>query len=219
MLLAHLFVTFPYMLGAVKPLLDELEVTYEEAAYTLGAGKWQTFRYVILPALRGGLFSGTLLTFAHSLGEFGATVMVSGNLRLRTQTAPLYIFAQFEAGHVAEANAVAAVLAALSFVIFFFLLRYAGNAEALMSIRLDKLTKSFGGQPVVKPTSLEVSDGELFVLLGASGSGKSTILRMVAGLTLPTRGPSGCATATSPTCRRRTAGSASCSRTTRSSAT
>lgn len=127
-LLAHLFVTFPYMLGAVKPLLDELEVTYEEAAYTLGAGKWQTFRYVILPALRGGLFSGTLLTFAHSLGEFGATVMVSGNLRLRTQTAPLYIFAQFEAGNVAQANAVAAVLAALSFVIFFFLLRYSGGA-------------------------------------------------------------------------------------------
>jgi sulfate transport system permease protein len=126
-LLAHLFVTFPYMLGAVKPLLDELEVTYEEAAYTLGAGKWQTFRYVILPALRGGLFSGTLLTFAHSLGEFGATVMVSGNLRLRTQTAPLYIFAQFEAGNVAQANAVAAVLAALSFVIFFFLLRYSGT--------------------------------------------------------------------------------------------
>ena len=128
-LLAHLLVTFPYMLGAVKPLLDELEVTYEEAAYTLGAGRWQTFRYVILPALRGGLFSGTLLTFAHSLGEFGATVMVSGNLRLRTQTAPLYIFAQFEAGNVAQANAVAAVLAALSFLLFFFLLRYSGSAR------------------------------------------------------------------------------------------
>lgn len=128
-LLAHLLVTFPYMLGAVKPLLDELEVTYEEAAYTLGAGRWQTFRWVILPALRGGLFSGTLLTFAHSLGEFGATVMVSGNLRLRTQTAPLYIFAQFEAGNVAQANAVAAVLAALSFVLFFFLLRYSGGKK------------------------------------------------------------------------------------------
>jgi sulfate transport system permease protein len=123
-LLAHLFVTFPYMLGAVKPVLDELETTYEEAAYTMGASRWQTFRHVILPALRGGLFSGTLLTFAHSLGEFGATVMVSGNLRLRTQTAPLYIFAQFEAGNVAGANAVAAVLAVLSFAIFFVLLRY-----------------------------------------------------------------------------------------------
>jgi sulfate transport system permease protein len=123
-LLAHLFVTFPYMLGVVKPLLDELEVTYEEAAYTMGASRWQTFRYVILPALRGGLFTGALLTFAHSLGEFGATVMVSGNLRLRTQTAPLYVFAQFEAGNIASANAVAAVLAFLSFVIFFLLLRF-----------------------------------------------------------------------------------------------
>ncbi len=122
-LLAHLFVTFPYMLGAVKPVLDELEVTYEEAAYTIGASRWQTFRFVLLPALRGGLFSGTLLTFAHSLGEFGATVLVSGNLRLRTQTAPLYIFAQFEAGNIEAANAVAAVLATLSFTLFFILLR------------------------------------------------------------------------------------------------
>jgi sulfate transport system permease protein len=122
-LLAHLFVTFPYMLGAVKPVLDELEITYEEAAYTIGANRWQTFRHVILPALQGGLFSGALLTFAHSLGEFGATVLVSGNLRLRTQTAPLYIFSQFEAGNIEGANAVAAVLAAFSFVLFFVLLR------------------------------------------------------------------------------------------------
>ena len=123
-LLAHLFVTFPYMLGSVKPVLDELETTYEEAAYTIGASRWQTFRFVLLPALSGGLFSGTLLTFAHSLGEFGATVLVSGNLRLRTQTAPLYIFAQFEAGNIETANAVAAVLATLSFFLFFLLLRY-----------------------------------------------------------------------------------------------
>ena len=128
-LLAHLFVTFPYMLGAVKPLLDELEVTYEEAAATIGASRWQTFWHVILPALRGSIFTGALLTFAHSLGEFGATVLVSGNLRLRTQTAPLYIFAQFEAGNVASANAVAAVLAALSFLIFFFLLRFTSKIE------------------------------------------------------------------------------------------
>ncbi len=123
-LLAHLFVTFPYMLGAVKPVLDELETTYEEAAYTIGANPWQTFRFVLFPALSGGLFSGALLTFSHSLGEFGATVMVSGNLRLRTQTAPLYIFAQFDAGNIETANAVAAVLATLSFVLFFVLLRY-----------------------------------------------------------------------------------------------
>ena len=121
-LLAHLFVTFPYMLGAVKPLLDEQETTYEQAAYTIGANRWQTFRYVILPTLKGGLFSGTLLTFSHSLGEFGATVLVSGNLQFRTQTAPLYIFSQFEAGNIATANAVAALLALVSFSIFFLLI-------------------------------------------------------------------------------------------------
>jgi len=128
-LLAHLFVTFPYMLGSVKPLLDELEVTYEEAAATIGASRWQTFWHVTLPALRGSIFTGALITFAHSLGEFGATVLVSGNLRLRTQTAPLYIFAQFEAGNLAGANAVAAVLAALSFVIFFLLLNQTRPTE------------------------------------------------------------------------------------------
>jgi sulfate transport system permease protein len=126
-LLAHVFVTFPYMVGAVRPLLDELEESYEEAAYTIGASRWQTFRFVIFPALRAGISTGVLLTFAHSLGEFGATVMVSGNLRLRTQTAPLYIFAQFEAGKIAEANAVAAVLALLSFLIFFVLLTDRGS--------------------------------------------------------------------------------------------
>ncbi len=128
-LLAHIFVTLPYMFGAVKPVLDKLEATYEEAAYTIGASRQQTFRYVILPALRGGILSGALLTFAHSLGEFGATVLVSGNLRLRTQTSPLYIFSQFEAGNMETANAVAAVLAALSFVIFFTLQRVAGNGH------------------------------------------------------------------------------------------
>lgn len=128
-LLAHVLVTFPYMLGAVRPVLEQLEVTYEEAAYTIGASRWQTFWHVILPALRSGIFTGTLLSFAHSLGEFGATVLVSGNLRLRTQTAPLYVFAQFEAGNIEGANAVAAVLAVLSFVLFLFLQSFTRRRE------------------------------------------------------------------------------------------
>lgn len=128
-LMAHLFVNFPYMIGAVKPVLDQLEKTYEEAAYTMGASPLRTFVHVILPALRGGLFAGCLLTFAHSLGEFGATVMVSGNLALRTQTAPLYVFAQFEAGNVQAANAVAAVLTVVSFVLFVGLLRFTRRPE------------------------------------------------------------------------------------------
>jgi len=129
-LLAHLFVTFPYMVGAVRPVLDDLQTTYEEAAYTLGATRWQTFVHVVFPAMRGGLITGALLTFAHSLGEFGATVMVSGNLRLRTQTAPLYIYTQFESGNIEAANAVAAVLAILSFMLFSIIIGMAGRSRA-----------------------------------------------------------------------------------------
>ena len=131
-ILANIFVTFPYMLGAVKPVLDELETSYEEAAYTIGANRWQTFRFVIFPALKGGLFTGALLTFAHSLGEFGATVLVSGNLGLRTQTAPLYIFAQFEAGNIETANAVAAVLALFSFILFYILMRFTKRKKIIV---------------------------------------------------------------------------------------
>jgi sulfate transport system permease protein len=126
-LLAHIFVTFPYMLGTIRPMLDELEKTYEEAAYTMGANRWQTFRYIIFPALKGGLLTGALLTFAHSLGEFGATIMVSGNLRLRTQTAPLYIYSQFESGNIQAANSVAAILALISFLLFSLILYLAGQ--------------------------------------------------------------------------------------------
>ena len=66
--------------GTIKPVLDDMQTTYEEAAYTIGANRWQTFRHIVFPVMKGGLVTGALLTFAHSLGEFGATVMVSGNL-------------------------------------------------------------------------------------------------------------------------------------------
>ena len=117
---------------------------------------------MILPALRGGLFTGALLTFAHSLGEFGATVLVSGNLRLKTQTAPLYIFAQFEAGNIAAANAVAAVLAHA--VVLHLLLPAAlhGAREAALTpcrSPSTNVTKRYADQTIVDRVSLEVADG------------------------------------------------------------
>jgi ABC-type sulfate transport system permease component len=127
-LLAHLFVTFPYMVGAVKPVLDEIETTYEEAAYTIGATAWQTFRLVLLPALKGGLFSGALLTFAHSLGEFGATVLVSGTCGSHADGSALHLCPvrgrQRDSGQRGRGRA-----AVLSFLIFFLLLRYTGSAR------------------------------------------------------------------------------------------
>ncbi len=117
-ILANIFVTFPLAFGVIKPVFDTMSSSLEEAAATMGANRWQTFWFVTLPALRGAIVSGALLTFARSIGEFGSTILVSGNLANRTQTAPLYIFAKFNEGQVESANAIAIVLALLSFVIF-----------------------------------------------------------------------------------------------------
>lgn len=117
-ILANIFVTFPLAFGVIKPVFDTMSSSLEEASATMGATRWQTFLHVTLPSLRGAIVTGALLTFARSVGEFGSTILVSGNLALRTQTAPLYIFAKFNEGQVEAANAIAIVLALFSFVIF-----------------------------------------------------------------------------------------------------
>jgi sulfate ABC transporter permease subunit len=117
-ILANIFVTFPLAFGVIKPVFDTMSASLEEAAATIGATRWQTFWNVTLPSLRGALLTGALLTFARAVGEFGSTILVSGNLAGRTQTAPLYIFAKFNEGQVEAANAVAIVLTIFSFVIF-----------------------------------------------------------------------------------------------------
>jgi sulfate transport system permease protein len=117
-ILANIFVTFPLAFGVIKPVFDTMSASMEEASATMGASRWQTFWYVTLPSLRGALLGGALLTFARAVGEFGSTILVSGNLASRTQTAPLYIFAKFNEGQVESANAIAIVLALFSFAIF-----------------------------------------------------------------------------------------------------
>src|SRR6266404_7804004 len=86
--LANIFVTFPLAFGVIKPVFDTMSRSLEEASATIGATRWQTFWHVTLPSLRGAIFSGALLTFARAVGEFGSTILVSGNLAGRTQTAP-----------------------------------------------------------------------------------------------------------------------------------
>jgi sulfate transport system permease protein len=116
--LANIFVTFPLAFGVIKPVFDTMSASLEEASATIGATRWQTFWHVTLPSLRGAIVTGALLTFARAVGEFGSTILVSGNLAARTQTAPLYIFAKFNEGQIEAANAIAVVLALFSFVIF-----------------------------------------------------------------------------------------------------
>jgi sulfate ABC transporter permease subunit len=118
LLIAHVFMTLPYVVRAVGPVLQEVDRSQEEAAKTLGASGFQTFNSVILPAIKGGLITGCVFTFARSLGEFGATIMVSGNLALRTQTAPLFIFSEFNQGNISAANSMSVVLVLISLALF-----------------------------------------------------------------------------------------------------
>jgi sulfate transport system permease protein len=128
-ILANIFVTFPLAFGVIKPALDNLDVSYEDASEAIGATRWQTFRFVVLPSLRGAIITGALLTFARSIGEFGSTIMVSGNLAMKTQTAPLYIYSKFNEGDVEGANAIAAVLAVMSFAIFSLIIFFRNRLE------------------------------------------------------------------------------------------
>jgi len=121
LLLGHVFVTFPFMVRAVGAVLESAPRSGEDAARTLGAKEGQVFFLVTLPSIKEGLVAGSFLTFSRSLGEFGASIMVSGNLVGRTQTAPLYIFSRFNTGDVEGASAIAILLAFASFLILLLL--------------------------------------------------------------------------------------------------
>jgi sulfate transport system permease protein len=113
--LALLFVGYPFVIRAVQPVLMTLENNQEEAAQTLGASGWYTFRRVIFPAIRPAVISGGLLSFARSLGEFGSIIIVAGNIPSKTQVATVYIYAQVEAGKMQAASAISVVLLLVAF--------------------------------------------------------------------------------------------------------
>ena len=115
--LALLFVTLPFVVRSVQPVLLDLEPEVEEAAAALGAGPWQTFRRVILPSLRPAILSGVALAFARGVGEFGSVVLISGNVPFRTEVAPVYVFGLVESDAAASAAAVSVVLLAVSLAV------------------------------------------------------------------------------------------------------
>ncbi|QEH31864.1 Sulfate transport system permease protein CysW [Aquisphaera giovannonii] len=117
MVLATMFVTVPFVVRELVPVLRELGEEYEQAAHTLGAGRWRTFWSVTLPSIRWGVAYGVTLTIARSLGEFGAVLVVSGNVIGHTQTATLYIEQGVESFRPEGAYAASLVLAAVSFIL------------------------------------------------------------------------------------------------------
>ena len=115
--LALLVITYPFVIRAVQPVLMEVEKGQEEAAYTIGASKWTTFRKVVLPTISPALLTGSLLCFARALGEFGSIVVVAGNIPGATLTAPVYVFGQIESQNQRGASAMSILLLALSFTL------------------------------------------------------------------------------------------------------
>lgn len=113
-ILALLFLGYPFVIRAVQPVLAQLDLYQQEAAYTLGASQWTTFRRVILPALLPAMITGGLLSFARALGEFGSIVIVAGNVPMRSQTGAVYIFGQVEGGNMGAASAVSLVMLAIA---------------------------------------------------------------------------------------------------------
>ncbi|NMC70274.1 MAG: sulfate ABC transporter permease subunit [Myxococcales bacterium] len=112
--LALMFVTFPFTIRAVQPLIEGLDLAVEEAAATLGATRGQTFRWIVWPSIARGVATGALLSFARALGEFGTIVIVSGNLPYKTKVASVYIYGEVESGRPESAAAVSLVLVLLS---------------------------------------------------------------------------------------------------------
>jgi sulfate transport system permease protein len=115
LLLALLFVTLPFVVRTVQPVLHELDREMEEAAASLGASKLQVFRRIVLPNILPAVLSGMALAFARAVGEFGAVVLISGNIPFKTEVASVYIFGQIESDGVTEAAAVSVVLLIISF--------------------------------------------------------------------------------------------------------
>ena len=131
-ILALLFVTFPFVVRTVQPVLEGLDRAQEDAAATLGAGSWTIFRRVILPAIALPITSGALLSFARAIGEFGSIVIVAGNIPFYSQTAAVYVFGEVESENRMGASAVSVAMMAISFslVLLVGYLQRRGRKEA-----------------------------------------------------------------------------------------
>lgn len=116
-LLALLFVTLPFVIRAVQPVLIELDREMEQAALSLGANNRTVFRRIVLPNLVPAILSGAALAFARAVGEFGSIVLISGNIPFRTQVSSVYIFKQIESDAPISAAATSTVLLFVSLLV------------------------------------------------------------------------------------------------------
>jgi sulfate transport system permease protein len=120
-ILALLFVTFPFVVRSVQPVLIEMEQDMEEAAKTLGASPLTIFFRIVLPSLLPSILTGAALSFSRALGEFGSIVIVAGNIPFKTQVASVYIYGEIESYNIQGALGLSVILLLSSFLILIFL--------------------------------------------------------------------------------------------------
>lgn len=121
LLIASVIYSLPFMVHPVQSGLASLSPSLKEAAYSLGKTKWQTLIKVLLPNIKSSLLTGIVLTFAHTIGEFGVVLMIGGNIPGKTRTASVAIYDEVEAFNYHGANVYAGILLALSFSILFIM--------------------------------------------------------------------------------------------------
>jgi sulfate transport system permease protein len=114
---ALIFIGLPFVVRTVQPVLEDIEVEVEEAAASLGANRWQTFRWVILPAIWPALLTGFALAFARAIGEYGSVIFIAGNIPMISEITPLLIITKLEQYDYRGATAIAVVMLVISFVL------------------------------------------------------------------------------------------------------
>jgi sulfate transport system permease protein len=116
-LLALIFIGLPFIVRTVQPVLEDMETELEEAAASLGAQRWTTFRFVVLPTLLPALLTGFALAFARAVGEYGSVIFIAGNIPLVSEITPLMIISKLEQYDYVGATAIAVVMLVFSFIL------------------------------------------------------------------------------------------------------
>ncbi|WP_144373284.1 sulfate ABC transporter permease subunit CysT [Vogesella urethralis] len=116
-LVALVFIGLPFVVRTVQPVLEDMETELEEAATSLGAHRWQTFRHVILPVLQPAMMTGFALAFARAVGEYGSVIFIAGNIPMVSEITPLMIISKLEQYDYAGATAIASVMLVASFLL------------------------------------------------------------------------------------------------------
>ena len=117
--IALIFIGLPFVVRTVEPVLQDFEKEIEEAAFSLGANRWQTFYKVIFPAIFPALLTGCAMAFSRAIGEYGSVVFIAGNMPMKTEIAPLLIMIKLEQYDYAGATAIAVTMLVISFILLF----------------------------------------------------------------------------------------------------